>query len=144
MAQYWINSLITDTMLRILSLTVLALFFILAGINHFINPITYLNMMPPYLPFPEVLNLISGAAEIVGGIGVLIRPLRRAAGWGLITLLVAIFPANLQMALHGLQGVNIASWILWLRLPFQFVLIAWVYWTCVSVHLQSPDSGLSA
>ena len=121
-------------MMRTLSLCIIATCFILAGANHFMNPQTYLSMMPSYLPYPEALNLISGAAEIAGGIGVLIKPLRSAAGWGLIALLIAIFPANLQMALHGLQGVNIAPWILWLRLPFQFVLIAWVYFTCLAVR----------
>ena len=88
-------------MMRTLSLCIIATCFILAGANHFMNPQTYLSMMPSYLPFPEALNLISGAAEIAGGIGVLIKPLRSAAGWGLIALLIAIFPANLQMALHG-------------------------------------------
>ena len=127
-------------MLRKLSIAVLATFFILAGINHFHRPAMYLALMPPYLPFPEVLNLISGAAEIAGGTGVLMRPLRRSAGWGLIVLLIAILPANLQMALHGLPGVNIAPWILWLRLPFQLVLIAWVYWTCIAVRRDSTEA----
>ncbi len=124
-------------MLRFLSLILLAMFFILAGANHFIHPATYLAMMPPYLPFPEALNQISGAAEIAGGLGILLPQLRRAAGWGLIALLIAIFPANLQMALHGLPGVSIAPWILWLRLPFQLVLIAWVYYSGLSKPKQS-------
>ena len=88
-------------------------------------------MMPPYLPNPEALNIISGAAEIAGGIGVLIPQTRVWAGWGLIALLVAVFPANLQVALHGWKGVNIAQWLLWARLPFQPLLIALVYWATI-------------
>ena len=114
-------------MLRTLSLFLLAAFFVLAGINHFANPQTYVAMIPPYLPFPDVLNLISGAAEMAGGVGVLVPRHRCAAAWGLIALLVAIFPANIHMALHGLPGVVIPSWVLWARLPLQFALIAWVY-----------------
>jgi len=118
-------------MLRTFSLMLLAILFVLAGMNHFLNPQTYLAMMPPWLPFPEVLNLVSGAAEMAGGIGILIPQLRRAAAWGLIALLVAVFPANIQMALHGLEGVAIPAWVLWARLPIQPALIAWVYFTCL-------------
>jgi len=108
-------------------LWLLALFFIAAGLNHFVNPAPYLAMMPSYLPSPNVLNWVSGAAEIAGGLGVLVAPFRRAAGWGLIALLVAVFPANLNVALHGWPGENIAPWILWARLPFQPLLIWAVY-----------------
>ncbi len=109
----------------------LGLFFVGAGANHFLNPAPYLSMIPPYLPKPEALNIISGGAEIAGGIGVLIPQTRVWAGWGLIALLVAVFPANLQVALHGWKGVNIARWILWARLPFQPLLIALVYWATI-------------
>jgi len=71
-------------------------------------------------------------AEIAGGLGVLFVPLRRAAAWGLIALLIAIFPANVHMAIDDLAGKGIAPWILWSRLPFQLVFIAWVYWTCLT------------
>lgn len=87
-------------------------------------------MMPPWLPFPVAANFVSGAAEIVGGIGVLIPRLRRIAGWGLIALLIAVFPANVQVALHGWPGVSIPAWILWARLPLQFPLLAWLYFSC--------------
>lgn len=109
---------------------VLALFMIVAGVNHFLAPEIYLGMMPVWLPAKEVANLISGAAEIAGGIGLLIPCLRRAAAWGLITLLVAVFPANVHVALQGhMVGFESASpALLWLRLPFQAVFIAWVWW----------------
>jgi uncharacterized membrane protein len=119
-------------MTRIIFRWLLALFFIIAGANHFRTPGPYLSMMPPYLPNPELLNQLSGAAEIAGGIGILIPFFRRAAAWGLILLLVAVFPANLQVALHGWPGVNLPSWVLWARLPFQILFLAWVWWTCLS------------
>jgi uncharacterized membrane protein len=118
------------TMLRTASLILLAVLFVLAGLNHFLHPETYLAMMPPYLPAPDVLNYISGAAEVAGGVGVLMPRLRRAAAWGLVALLVAVFPANIHMALHGLAGTTIPAWMLWVRLPLQFVLMAWVAYAC--------------
>jgi uncharacterized membrane protein len=108
----------------------LALFFILAGANHFRSPEIYLGMMPPWLPEPELMNTISGAAEIFGGVGLLIAATRRAAGWGLIALLIAIFPANLHVALQGhMPGTDFSPLVLWLRLPFQAVFIALVWWS---------------
>ncbi|MGB8356057.1 MAG: hypothetical protein WCD79_19315 [Chthoniobacteraceae bacterium] len=109
----------------------LALFFTLAGANHFLHPAPYLSIMPPWVPFPALANWISGAAEIAGGLGVLITPLRTAAAWGLILLLVAVFPANIHMALQGGAVCHIPSWILWARLPLQFVFAAWVYFSCL-------------
>jgi uncharacterized membrane protein len=109
---------------------VLAAFFIVAGVNHFIAPEIYYGMMPAWLPAKAVANLISGAAEVAGGLGLLIPALRRPAAWGLIALLVAVFPANVQVALQGhMPGLDGAPlWLLWLRLPFQAVFIAWVWW----------------
>ncbi len=123
-----------------ITLTMLALFFGLAGLNHFRNPQPYLAMMPPYLPFPDALNLISGAAEIAGAMGLLIPALRRAAAWGLMVLLIAVFPANIHVALHGWPGVNLPVWVLWARLPLQFALLAWVYYSGISTPKQSGIS----
>ena len=110
---------------------VLALFFIVAGINHFLAPEIYLGMMPAWLPVKDAANLISGIAEIAGGLGLLLPRFRRPAAWGLIALLVAIFPANIQVALQGhMPGLeNAPPALLWLRLVFQPVFIAWVWWT---------------
>ena len=121
-------------MLRMVSLILLVGFFVPAGLNHFLNPQAYLNMMPPYIPFPVAMNVISGVAEVAGGIAVLIPRLRRAAGWGLIVLLLAVFPANIHVALHGWNGVTIPVWVLGARLPLQFVLIAWVYFSCLTTR----------
>jgi uncharacterized membrane protein len=119
------------TILRLLA----AAFFIGAGINHFVNPAFYRRIVPPRFPKPAALVVISGIAEIAGGASLLVRPLRRAAGWGLIALLVAVFPANLYMAMNPdrlpdlpiprrLQGLRVP--LLWLRLPLQAIFIAWV------------------
>lgn len=112
----------------------LAAFFVGAGTYHFIKPAPYLAMMPADLPWPEGLVAVSGLAEIAGGVGLLLPwpRLRTAAGWGLIALLLAVFPANLNVARHGWPGVNLPVWALWARLPFQLVFIVWVYWVALA------------
>ena len=102
--------------------------FILAGLNHFRSPDFYINIMPPYLPWHRELVVISGVAEIVLGALLLFRRWAALAGWGLIALLVAIFPANLHMAMHPELYPSIAPAALWMRLPVQGLLIAWAYW----------------
>ena len=112
----------------------LAAFFVAAGANHFRDPGFYLPTMPSWVPWHRELLDLSGAAEILGGIGVLAPLTRRAAGWGLIALLIAIFPANVNMALNDVQpsGRHIDQWLLWARLPIQAVLVAWVWWTVLA------------
>ena len=113
-----------------------ALFFIAAGLNHFRQPEIYLGMMPPWLPFPETMNLVSGAAEVLGGLGLLLPASRRFAGWGLVLLLVAVFPANLHVALQGyMPGFSVPAFALWLRLPVQVLMIMWVWWVA---QLSNP------
>ena len=108
----------------------LAFGFMIAGANHFRDPAFYFAIMPPYLPWPELLVAISGLCEIAGGIGILIPQVRRLAGYGLIALLVAVFPANFHMASSGVQpaGVHLPEWVLWARLPLQlgFIFLIWV------------------
>jgi uncharacterized membrane protein len=110
---------------------ILAVFFIAAGINHFVNPDIYLSMMPPYLPWHEFLNYASGAAEVIGGVAVLFPASRIWGGWLLLAVLVAVFPANLQVAIAGWPELDVPRWALWARLPLQPVLMAWVYFTCL-------------
>lgn len=100
--------------------------FVLTGISHFINPAVFLKMMPRPFPYPLLMVYISGALEIMLGIFLCFTQLRQAAAWGIIALLFAVFPANVFMALHADEW-GIAKWILYLRLPLQFVLIYWVY-----------------
>jgi len=112
----------------------LAVGFVAAGVNHFLNPDFYVAIMPPYLPWHLELVWISGFFEILGGLGVLFPPpLRRWAAWGLVALLIAVFPANLNVALHDVPMGDppLPAVLAWLRLPFQLVFIAWVIW-CTS------------
>jgi uncharacterized membrane protein len=110
----------------------LAVFFVVAGANHFVSSGFYQSVMPPYLPWHSELVAISGVAEILGGVGVLIPRTRKLAAWGLIALLIAVLPVHIQMVIHGFRSVP--TWLLWLRLPLQFVLIAWVYSCCISAR----------
>jgi uncharacterized membrane protein len=104
----------------------LALLFVGAGVLHFVRPETYLRIMPPVLPAPRLLVLLSGAAEVAGGLGLLLPATRRLAGWGLLALLAAVFPANVYMV--GLANeLHIPTWVLWARLPLQ-PLLMWAVW----------------
>lgn len=120
----------------------LALFFVAAGVNHFANPDFYVQMMPPWLPAHLELVYLSGAFEILGGAGVLVPRARGAAGWGLVALLVAVFPANLYMASNPELFPDLSQTALYLRLPLQVVLIAWALWATRPDRVQ-PASGLS-
>jgi len=100
--------------------------FVAAGTLHFLRPAIYEQIVPDYLPAQRALVLVSGAAEIAGGAGVLSPRTRSAAGWWLIATLVAIFPANLHMALNARRYPALAPALLWTRLPLQGVLVWWV------------------
>ena len=104
------------------------IFFVLAGINHFANSAFYLRLMPPYLPWHLFLVNLSGLCEIGLGILLLIPKFTALAGWGLIALLIAVFPANIHMAINPQLFPEFSPLLLWLRLPLQVVLIAWAYW----------------
>jgi uncharacterized membrane protein len=112
-----------------MSRIVLAALFAFAGTMHFIIPGQYERIMPPVLPLHRELVYLSGALEIAGGMGLLVPRTRRAAGIGLILLLIAVWPANLQMLLDA-RAAGASAWsqtLLLLRLPLQLVLIAWVW-----------------
>ena len=111
------------------SRAVLSLLFVAAGLNHFRSPALYAAIVPPYLPFPLALVALSGIAEIAGGVGVAVPRTRRAAGWGLLALLLAVFPANVYMATDNVvpQDYQIPPMLLWARLPLQLVLMFWVW-----------------
>ncbi len=102
--------------------------FVIAGALHFVFPKVYRRIMPPYVPEPEAMVYASGVAEMAGGAGLMIRASRRWAGWWLIATLVAVFPANLHMALHPEEFKDVPGGpkALWARLPFQGVFVAWV------------------
>ncbi len=112
-----------------LSQCLLALFFVTAGILHFVFPSNYMKIMPPWLPWHVALVAISGACEIAGGLGVLITVTRWLAGIGLIALSLAVLPANVQMLLNA-HAANADAWwqtLMVVRLPLQFLLIWWIW-----------------
>ena len=106
----------------------LAAALILGGINHFVMAELYLRIMPPYLPAHLLLVYLSGFLEIGFGIALLIPKFSRRAAWGIILLLIAVFPANIYMAMNTNLFPDLNPLLIYLRLPLQFVLIAWVYW----------------
>ncbi|WP_407654664.1 DoxX family protein [Arcicella aquatica] len=113
-------------MIQQIGLYLMSFLYTLAGINHFIKPKMYLAIMPPYIPAHGLMVMLSGIAEIMLGLGLLSPVTRPWAAWGIILLLIAIFPANVYMLTSG-KFSKIAEWLLWLRLPLQFFLIWWAY-----------------
>lgn len=111
----------------------LAISFVTAGVNHFVFPAAYAAIVPAWIPWAGAAVFWSGVAEIAGGIGVVIPALRRAAGWGLIALLMTVFPANVDAALHGMElfGGPVPGWVLSSRLPVQGIFVAWVWLVCL-------------
>jgi uncharacterized membrane protein len=105
-----------------------AAFFIFAGVGHFTNEAFFTAIVPPYLPWPVALVYISGVAEIVLGILLLIPATSALAGWGMIALLIAVFPANLHMAVNPELFPTVTRTALLIRLPLQGVMIAVAYW----------------
>ena len=117
--------------LKPLALVLLGLSMIAIGVDHFLNPEPFVRIVPSWLPAPATLVLVSGFFEMLGGVGVLVPITRRFAAWGLIALYVAVFPANVNMAIHHIQlsdNGTLPVWAMWARLPFQALFIAWAYW----------------
>ena len=106
---------------------VMGVFYILAGINHFVVPRFYMRMMPLYVPFHRFMVIVSGIVEIALGALLFLPEYRSLAAWGVIALLVLIFPANIHHLTSRKPGVGAPAWLLWLRLPMQGVLIWWAY-----------------
>jgi uncharacterized membrane protein len=100
---------------------------ILAGINHFIMPDFYMQIMPPYLPYPKELIYLSGLAELICGALLIPQKSRKIGAWLTIALLIAIFPANVQMAFNESENEGLLFYAAIARLPFQFLMIWWVY-----------------
>lgn len=112
-----------------LSRILIAAIFIGAGILHLVRPGSFVTMVPPWLPAPLLLVVVSGVCEMLGGVGVLVPATRVAAGWGLIALLVAVLPANVQMLIAARAAGASRGWqaTLLVRLPLQLVLMWWVH-----------------
>ena len=112
------------------ALFVLSFFFVAVGVGHFVEPDSLVAIMPDYLPLHVELVYLSGVFEVALGLAVLFQPIRQRAGYGIIALLIAVFPANLNMALNPEpfleQGMTMLA--LYGRLPFQFIFMAWAIW----------------
>lgn len=113
--------------LKTISKTLLAIFMIGAGIMHFLNPAFFLNIMPPYLPFHKELVLLSGVCESLLGILLLVPAYSRWAAWGIVALLIAVFPANLHVFQHQ-ELIPAPPLVHLIRLPLQGIFILWAYW----------------
>jgi uncharacterized membrane protein len=109
-----------------IAMYLMAAFFTYAGVSHFKSPKFFLKIMPPYIPAHEFMVAASGVAEIVLGLGLLFPQTRMWAAWGIIALLIVVFPANVYMA-YGERFQAMSPWIRWGRLPLQAVLIWWAY-----------------
>lgn len=112
----------------------IGLIFVVMGSLHFWKPSIFVRIIPDFIPGHKAMVYISGVAEIAGGIGILLPQFREAAAWGLLLLLVAVFPANINMAVQAIQKAGFLSWYsvaMIIRLPLQFVLMYWVYWACL-------------
>jgi uncharacterized membrane protein len=126
-----------------LSQRLLAGFFVIAGTMHFVRPRDYEAIMPPYVPRHREAVIVSGVAEIVGGLAVIPEATRPVARWWLIALLAAVLPANVHMAVNpeqikGLDPSKIKPWMLWARLPLQPLAMLWVW------RATAPDSAAPA
>ena len=115
-------------MLKDISLYIMATLYILAGVNHFIKPKFYLRIIPRYLPWHKTINYLSGIAEVLFGALLLVPAYSTLAAWGIIALLIAVFPANINHLNSYKPGSSIPLWALYIRLPFQGLLIFWAWW----------------
>lgn len=114
--------------IKTLSLYAMAAFYILAGLSHFFATKFFLRIMPPYIPWHKPIVYLSGLAEIGLGALLLQKEYSSWAAWGIIALLIAVFPANLYHYTSGGAGMRIPQWALFLRLPLQAVLVIWAWW----------------
>lgn len=108
-------------------LYVMAFLYIVAGINHFRKPRMYQKIIPSYFSNPVALNYLSGGVEIVLGFGLLLTSITAIAAWGIILLLIGVFPVHVHMITQPNTRMGLPLWVLYLRLPIQFILIYWAY-----------------
>lgn len=114
-------------------LVVMVIFYLVAGFNHFYNPPSYLKMIPDYIPFPKIINLLAGFFELWFAIMLIFTKTRRFAAWGIILMLIAFLPVHIQMVKDApflLGGsITVTPFIAWIRLVvLQPLLILWAWW----------------
>jgi uncharacterized membrane protein len=105
--------------------------FIFTGVSHFVMPETFMKLMPPFIPMPLAMVYLSGIFEILGGLGLIVSKTKNAAGYGLMLLLLAVYPANIYVAWENIQlgGFLSNAFYQWFRVILQIPLIYWVWWT---------------
>jgi len=111
-----------------ITIVIMAVFYINVGIKHFIDPDWFLQIYPPYLPYGLASVYISGFFEVLFGVMLLFRSTRSLACWGLVALLVAVFPANIYLAQTNGAAMGTTPLIAWGRLPFQALFIGLAVW----------------
>ena len=120
---------------------IMILFYFFAGVNHFIKPETYINIIPPYLPWPETLNNLAGIFEILFALLLIPVKTRKISSWGIILMLIAFMPVHIYMIQQAsldplsLGQFTITPLIAWVRIPFQIIFIVWAYW-CGTMKLK--------
>lgn len=114
--------------IKLITIFIMSLFYILVGLNHFQQPEWYAQIVPPPIPYKIELVYLSGFFEILFGVLILFKKLRFIIGWSLIALLIAVYPANIYLALTNGQAIQTTPLIAWGRLPFQFLFIYLAYW----------------
>jgi uncharacterized membrane protein len=124
---------------KLAGLIVVFLWFFIGGIAHFVATETEMKIVPPYIPLPHAAVLISGVFELLGAVGLLWRPTRRAAGIGLFLLTIAVTPCHIYMLQRQDLFASIPVWALWLRLPVQVVLLALIVWSTKAVRRDSDS-----
>lgn len=110
-----------------LSLYLMCVLYVAAGFNHFVHAESYLKIMPPWVPWPKALVVVSGVSEVLLALLLLPAKTRTVAAWALIVLLIAVFPANVQMMLNYFREGHPYRWFTVLRLPLQVILVLWAY-----------------
>jgi uncharacterized membrane protein len=125
---------------------ILSIALIVVGITHFVKPEEYASIVPPQFGDRFAMVYISGFFEILGAIGLLIPFLSVAAAWGLISLFIAVFPANIYQAIHSIPiaGIPHHPLLYWIRLPFQAVFIAWAWWYTRKPEEQPGASSVAS
>lgn len=112
-------------------LVVMIIAYIVAGINHFRNPGGYLKIIPPYLPYPQLLNILAGICEVVFGVMLCFPVTRPYAAWGIILMLIAFMPAHIYMITNApmkMGNLLVTRTLAWARIPFQVLFVLWAWW----------------
>ena len=117
----------------------LGAFFVLAGVNHFVHPGFYTNIMPDYVPLHDALVLLSGATEIAAGAMLFYGPTVRIGAWGIVAMLVVFLTVHVHMIVNADRYPSVPLWALWLRIALQFAFIAWAWWFTRAE--TQPDEG---